>query len=85
VGQKTGPRVRTNTRFDPSGYGLTTRCIRHREWIWRGRGTSRNVFANPVALSKDNLKSVGELSPVGITAETDDSYSSSRASFLCMR
>jgi len=31
VRQKSGPRVRTATRGIPPGYGLTTRCVRHRE------------------------------------------------------
>ena len=35
--QKSGPRIRTDTRVKTFRYGLTTRCIRHWEG-WFGEG-----------------------------------------------
>ena len=70
MGQKSGPRVRIDTRVKPSGYGLTTRCIRHCELIWKGRCTSRNVSANAAASFED--KSVGEFTSLDITLEIDN-------------
>jgi len=68
VGQKSSPRVRVEIRAK-SGCSLTTRGVRHREGIWRGRGTLRNLSANTVASSED--KPVGEVLPLDITLEID--------------
>ena len=76
MGQKSGPWVRTDTRAHQSGHGLITRGVRHREVIWWGRGTLRNVSNNAVASCED--KPVGEVLPLDITLEIDNMVSSSR-------
>ena len=76
MGQKSGPRVRIDTRITPSGYGLATRGVRHREGTWQGRGTLQNVSDNAVASSGD--KPVGEVLPFDITSEIDDTAPSRR-------
>jgi len=76
VDQESGPRVRTDTRFHQSGYGLTTRGVRHYEEGWQGRYTSRNAPASEIASSED--KSVRGFSPLDITVEIGDADSFSR-------
>jgi len=76
VRQKSGPRVRAATRANPSGYSLTTRCVRHREEGWARRGTLRNASANKIASAED--KPVGKVSPVDITVEIGDTDSQFR-------
>jgi len=70
VDQESGPRVRTVIRLKPSGYGLITTDVRHREGIWRGRGTLRNISASTVASTGN--KPIEEVLPHGITLKIDD-------------
>jgi len=75
VDQESGPRVRTDTRFHQSGYGLTTGGVRHYEEGWQGRYTLRNAPASEIASSED--KSVEEVS-LDITVEIGDADSEDR-------